>query len=105
DHILHSIRKGLKADIARRFTRDCRKLGVNIHGTFILGLPGETAETMLETMRFAMDINPHTIQVSLAAPYLGTELYRQAVANGWLAEMMKSWDLTRRRLREGMEFF
>ncbi|HEX4023406.1 MAG TPA: hopanoid biosynthesis associated radical SAM protein HpnJ [Steroidobacteraceae bacterium] len=156
DQILHNIRKGLRVDIARRFTRDCRKLGVMVHGTFILGLPGETQETMLETMRFAMEINPNTIQVSLAAPYPGTELYRQAVANGWLAEstatnlvnergiqlspisyphlsaqdifhgveifyrrfyfrprkigemlaeMMGSWDLAKRRLREGVEFF
>src|SRR5580698_2151412 len=33
---------------------------------------------------FAQDINPHTIQVSLAAPYPGTFLYRQAKENGWL---------------------
>ncbi|HTT04038.1 MAG TPA: hopanoid biosynthesis associated radical SAM protein HpnJ [Steroidobacteraceae bacterium] len=156
DQILHNIRKGMRADIARRFTRDCRKLGVMVHGTFILGLPGETEETMRETMRFAMEINPNTIQVSLAAPYPGTELYAQAVANGWLsentaanlvndrgiqlspisyphlsaeqifhgvetfyrrfyfrprkigemlAEMMGSWDMTKRRLREGAEFF
>lgn len=156
DAILHNIRKGLRTDIARRFTGDCRDLGIAIHGTFILGLPGETTVTMEETIRYAIDINPHTIQVSLAAPYPGTELYAQAVANGWLAEntqmnmvntegvqlsqlsypdltakqiyasvetfyrrfyfrpkkmfeltaeMMTSWDMTRRRLREGVEFF
>ncbi len=156
DQILHNIRKGLRTDIARRFTRDCRKLGIAIHGTFILGLPGETMETIGETIQFAMDINPHTIQVSLAAPYPGTELYKQAVENGWLkaneglnlvnsqgvqlsplsypnlaaeqiygavetfyrrfyfrprkiveltAEMMTSWEMTKRRLREGVEFF
>ena len=38
-----------------------------------------------DAVRFAREINPHTIQVSLAAPYRGTELYRQAVENGWLA--------------------
>ena len=48
------------------------------------GLPGETKETIEETIRFAAEINPHTIQVSLAAPYPGTELYRQAVDQGWL---------------------
>jgi hopanoid biosynthesis associated radical SAM protein HpnJ len=156
DQILHNIRKGLRTDIARRFTRDCRRLGIIIHGTFILGLPGETEQTMRETMQFAIDINPHTIQVSLAAPYPGTELYAQAIANGWLkedtsqnlvntqglqlapisyphlnakdiyhavetfyrrfyfrprkiaeltAEMMTSWEMTKRRLREGVEFF
>jgi len=82
--ILNNIRKGIRVDIARRFTRDCHELGITIHGTFIVGLPGETAETLRETIRFAIETNPHTIQVSLAAPYPGTELYRQAVENGWL---------------------
>ncbi len=86
DQILHNIKKGLRTDIARRFTEDCRKLGIVIHGTFILGLPGETRATIEKTIDFAKQINPHTIQVSLAAPYPGTTLYKQAVDNGWLQE-------------------
>lgn len=82
--ILHNIKKGMLVDVARRFTRDCHELGIAIHGTFILGLPGETKETIQETIRFATEINPHTIQVSLAAPYPGTFLYKQALDNGWL---------------------
>jgi hopanoid biosynthesis associated radical SAM protein HpnJ len=156
DQILHNIKKGLRTDIARRFTNDCRKLGIVIHGTFILGLPGETTETIEKTIRFAKEINPHTIQVSLAAPYPGTALYKQALDNGWLKEndsanlvndkgvqlaaisyphlskeeifhsmetfykrfyfrpskiweivkeMLTSWDMMKRRLREGKEFF
>jgi hopanoid biosynthesis associated radical SAM protein HpnJ len=156
DEILHNIKKGLRTDIARRFTADCRKLGIVIHGTFILGLPWETAATIEKTIQFAKEINPHTIQVSLAAPYPGTTLYKQAVAEGWLQEsdahhlvnekgvqlaaisyphlskeeifhsmevfykrfyfrpskiweivreMLTSWEMTRRRLREGAEFF
>jgi radical SAM superfamily enzyme YgiQ (UPF0313 family) len=82
--ILHNIKKGMRVDVARRFTKDCHELGIVIHGTFILGLPGETKETIEETIRFATEINPHTIQVSLAAPYPGTFLYRQARENDWL---------------------
>ena len=82
--ILHNIKKGMRIEVARQFTRDCHELGVKIHGTFILGLPGETKETIQETIRFATEINPHTLQVSLAAPYPGTFLYKQAVENGWL---------------------
>src|SRR6201997_969506 len=74
----------MRLDGAERFTRACPDLGVKIHGTFILGLPGETKETIEETIRFATEINPHTIQVSLAAPYPGTFLHKQAVENGWL---------------------
>lgn len=84
DGILRNIKKGLRTDIAKRFTEDCRSLGIVVHGTFILGLPGETRETIEKTIQYAIDINPHTIQVSLAAPYPGTHLYKQAVENGWL---------------------
>ena len=82
--ILINIKKGLRVDRARRFAADCRDLGITVHGTFILGLPGETKETIEETIRFAREVNPHTLQVSVAAPYPGTELHRQAVENGWL---------------------
>ena len=82
--ILHNIKKGMLIDVAKRFTKDCHDVGVTIHGTFILGLPGETRETIEETIKFATEINPHTIQVSLAAPYPGTFLHKQAVENGWL---------------------
>ena len=82
--ILNNVKKGVRVDVMRRFTRDCHELGITIHGTFILGLPGETRETIAETIRFACELDPHTMQVSLAAPYPGTELYREAVAQGWL---------------------
>ncbi len=82
--ILHNIKKGMRVEVAERFTKDCHDLGITIHGTFILGLPGETKDTIQETIEFAKRINPHTIQVSLAAPYPGTFLYNQAVQNGWL---------------------
>ncbi len=151
--ILHNIKKGMRVERARQFTSDCHRLGIVIHGTFIIGLPGETQKTIEETIRFAREINPHTIQVSLAAAYPGTALYQQAQENGWLRdanliadtgvqvssleypdlshkdifravdrfyknfyfrpskigeitfEMLKSWDMTKRRLREGVEFF
>ena len=82
--ILFNIKKGMRVEVAERFTKDCHDLGIAIHGTFILGLPGETPETIQKTVAWAAKINPHTIQVSLAAPYPGTFLYNQAVENGWL---------------------
>src|SRR6267142_1282646 len=82
--ILNNVRKGTRLDRAREFTRHARALGIKIHGTFILGLPGETRETIEATIRFAREIDPHTLQVSLAAPYPGTALYREALERGWL---------------------
>ncbi|HEY2664808.1 MAG TPA: hopanoid biosynthesis associated radical SAM protein HpnJ [Candidatus Binataceae bacterium] len=83
--ILKNIKKGVGLERARRFTRDCRDVGILIHGTFILGLPGESHETIRETMKFAREMDCETIQVSLASPYPGTELYDYVKANGLLA--------------------
>jgi radical SAM superfamily enzyme YgiQ (UPF0313 family) len=66
--ILNNIKKGIRLDVARRFTRDCKALAIAIHGTFILGLPGESRETIEETIRFACDIDPDTIIPFLVAP-------------------------------------
>ena len=41
--ILKNIKKGATVDMAQRFTANCKKLGLIIHGDFIIGLPGETA--------------------------------------------------------------
>lgn len=82
--ILKNIKKGVALETSRRFTQDCHKLGILIHGTFILGLPGETKETIQETMRFAREMSPETIQVSLASPYPGTEFYDYAVQHGYI---------------------
>jgi hopanoid biosynthesis associated radical SAM protein HpnJ len=84
--VLNNVKKGLRVDRARRFAHDCHDLGIAMHGTFIIGLPGETKETIRETIDFAREVNPHTIQVSVAAPYPGTELHRQAMENGWLPD-------------------
>jgi len=83
--ILDRIKKGITLEQARQFTRHCRELGITIHGTFILGLPGETRETIEQTIRYAQELDVFSIQVSLAAPYPGTELYEMARQNGWLA--------------------
>ena len=61
-----------------------------IHGTFILGLPVETKETIEQTIRYAMELDVFSIQVSLAAPYPGTELYEMARQNGWFAKKDKT---------------
>jgi len=85
-NILNKIKKGIKLDMAREFMANCNKLGIKVHGTFIIGLPLETKETIEETIAFAKELDPHTIQVSIAAPYPGTELYSQAVENGWFGK-------------------
>lgn len=85
DEILKNVKKGIRAKKYMEFTRDAKRAGIMIHGAFILGLPGETRQTIDETIKFACELDADTIQVSLAAPYPGTEFYDWAKANGYLA--------------------
>jgi hopanoid biosynthesis associated radical SAM protein HpnJ len=82
--ILKNIKKGATVERARDFARDAHKLGLIIHGDFILGLPGETKESIERTIQFAKDLDCETIQVSLAHAYPGTELYDYAKSNGFI---------------------
>jgi len=82
--ILKNIKKGATVERARQFTKDCHKLGLVIHGDFIMGLPGETHETINNTIKFAKELDVETIQVSVAHAYPGTELYDYAVKNGFM---------------------
>jgi radical SAM superfamily enzyme YgiQ (UPF0313 family) len=82
--ILNNVKKGMTVKGAREFAENCHRLGIKMHGTFIVGLPGETKKTIRDTIQFAKEINPHTLQVSLAAPFPGTYLYDQAKREGWL---------------------
>ena len=82
--ILKNIKKGATIERARDFARDCHKLGLTIHGDFILGLPGETKESIRNTINFAKQLDVETIQVSMAHAFPGTEFYEYARANGFI---------------------
>ena len=71
--ILANIKKGATVEDARTFMEHCKKLGLAVHGDFIIGLPGETAQTIERTWQFAKQIDCETIQVSIAHAYPGTE--------------------------------
>src|SRR5258707_2919909 len=90
--ILKNIKKGATVERARQFTKDAHKLGLVIHGDFILGLPGETRETIKNTIAFAKELDVETIQVSVAHAYPGTELHEAALKNGFMTSDTKMVD-------------
>lgn len=82
--ILKTIKKPLDLEQVKEFVRNCRACDIHTHGTFMLGLPGETPETIQRTLDFAFDLNTSTAQFSAATPFPGTEFYDMAKKNGWL---------------------
>src|SRR5271157_4685093 len=82
--ILKNIKKGATVEMARNFMKNCRKVGIRVHGDFIIGLPGETKETIQKTIEFAKELDCETIQVSIAHAMPGTELHEQMSKQGFL---------------------
>ena len=82
--ILKNIKKGATIEQALTFMKNSRRLGFKVHGDFQMGLPGETRETIEKTIRFAMKLDPETVQVSMSHPYPGTELYQFLKDQGYL---------------------
>ncbi|HVB35127.1 MAG TPA: hopanoid biosynthesis associated radical SAM protein HpnJ [Patescibacteria group bacterium] len=83
--ILKNIKKGATPQQALTFAQNCKELGIVIHGDFIVGLPGETPQSIERTIEFAKQLDCETIQVSMAHAYPGTELYNWARDRGFLA--------------------
>lgn len=64
-----------------------KKAGMDIHLSFIIGLPGETWNTVSETIRFVKKAKPAMAQFNTAIPFPGTPLYNIALQNGWMKEI------------------
>src|ERR1700678_251076 len=90
--ILKNIKKGATVQRALDFQRDCHKLGLVVHGDFILGLPGETRESIRNTIEFAKQLDCETIQVSIAHAFPGTEFFDYAKDNGFITNEAMSDD-------------
>lgn len=85
DQILKNIKKGATVEMARKFAANCKKVGITIHGDFIIGLPGESKDTINKTIEFAKELDCETVQISLAHAFPGTELYTYLSNNNFLS--------------------
>ena len=63
--------------------------GIRIIGNFIFGLPGDTLDTMEETLQLAMDLNCEFINFYCAMAYPGSKLYELALEEGW--DLPSAW--------------
>jgi len=84
DAIREAAGKNLPRKDILRAVRAAREHGIATLCAFIVGLPGETAETVQETLRFARELDPDSAGFSVATPFPGTELRAQAVREGLL---------------------
>jgi hopanoid biosynthesis associated radical SAM protein HpnJ len=115
--ILKHIKKGATVEQALAFMKDCKRLGMAVHGDFQIGHFGETHETIERTVQFAMKLDPDTMQVSMSHPYPGTGFFDDLEKNGYfitvemtdeLGHQLPNYeypDLSRKEIVEAVEAF
>lgn len=86
NEVLKKMRKGLSKEQMTRFTQDAKKAGLRIHGDFAIGFPGDTEDTVKETIQWACELRPHTAQFQLIIPFRETPCYNELKQNGFLKD-------------------
>ncbi len=82
--VLRNIKKNINLDQVRKVHALIRQEGIDTHATFMFGNPGETEESIKQTISFALALNPTIAQFNILAPNPGTEVYRWAKEQGYL---------------------
>ena len=80
--LLDIVQKGITIDQIRKAFSLTRKLGLKTKAFFMLGLPTETREESLQTIRFAKELDPDGVQFTMTIPYPGTKLFELAERSG-----------------------
>lgn len=80
--LLDYIKKGITLEQSRKAVYWARKAGIEVRAYFMIGLPTETKEDTLQTIRFAKELNPDYAKFSLTTPYPGTPLFDMANERG-----------------------
>jgi anaerobic magnesium-protoporphyrin IX monomethyl ester cyclase len=82
--LLDKMKKNLNLEQVRQFFQDAKKAGILIHGCFLVGVPGETKESLQKTLSLAKELNPDTAQFFPIMVYPGTEAYQWAQEQNYL---------------------
>lgn len=82
--IMKTIRKGIDLGKVPGAFEAAKRCGLEVHGTFMVGLPGETEETVRETVALAKSLPNDSLQFSIATPFPGTEFFDRCRRDGLL---------------------
>jgi anaerobic magnesium-protoporphyrin IX monomethyl ester cyclase len=82
--ILESMNKGIDLAGVKRAFEWTRRVGIQTFAYFIIGYIGETSASIRRTLQFSRELDPDLVMFTLATPYPGTELYRQAQLQGYI---------------------
>lgn len=84
DEILKTIDKRVTVDDIKKAAEAAHKAGIKLYAMFIIGLPGETRETVEQSIRLAKSLKPFYTQFCFATPFPDTRIYTYYKKNGLL---------------------
>jgi anaerobic magnesium-protoporphyrin IX monomethyl ester cyclase len=93
--ILGAMNKKIKIEQTKQAYKTAHQVGLMTIANVVLGFPGETEETALQTINLVKELNPDDVGFYIATPYPGTPMYDEVVKNGWLR--ITDFDRTTRR--------
>ncbi len=82
--MLKNMKKGINIENYRQFTKNAKKLRFKIFGCFMIGLPGESLDTINDTFNFAKELSLDMVFFQQAVPFPGTKFYEYCKENGYL---------------------
>ncbi len=88
--MLMSIDKRIDHDTIRQAFKNAKQVGLETIGFFIIGLPGDTEESMEKTIQFAIEVDPMIANFSMMTPYPGTKVYEIVKRKGRM--LVHDWD-------------
>jgi anaerobic magnesium-protoporphyrin IX monomethyl ester cyclase len=98
DRVLKFLRKGTTRQINLEAARVCRKYGLTVWANYMLGLPEETKEEVLETVSMLKEIDPDYYSPAFYTPHPGTDLFDYTVEHG--LSLIEDYDSFRRNPTE-----
>ena len=90
--LLKTINKEITKDDSRRAFHLSRKMGIAAYAYFMLNLPGETHETIKQTIAFAKELKPAVAAFSIATPMIGTEFRTMIEADDRYRIVEEKWN-------------
>lgn len=88
--VLNSINKNIDMNLVKKIVQLTKQAKIDVRGAFMIGNPIETKETVLETLRFAIELNPEIAIFNITTPYPGTQMFDEAKSHDLI--MTYDWD-------------
>ena len=89
-HVLRLIQKPINKERYKQTVKTAHDHGLEVRGSFIIGCPGETPDSMRATLHFSKELDIDLFQLNILTPYPGTQVYREALEKNLL--LHTDWD-------------